>query len=337
MEPTVTHKKLEPGVFQGRPEASESEKVVPPRLIRTMMEDVAEAIKNQNETTVSIAIAEEKKHVIARAEETTRKVPPENTSPAAKPIGRVIVVTVALLILASLGFAYIFVLPKFSAIELPSISIPSFSYFDNKLTTSSIATTTSIKSTVPTLMPAQEETIFNITKQSRTEIFAEITSEMKKNLSSGFIKNLYFTEEINGKLTVVSANRLFVFANISMPEILRRSIEKPFMAGFYGDESGGAIPFVILKISGGDTSLAGMLEWETSLPEFFDTIFGVSTSNGATSKTKFLDVTVLGKNARVVDTAFSGTIAYVFANPYTIVIAGSQQVLEAILPIASKI
>lgn len=336
MEPIVPHKKLESGVFEGRPELLDERKVVPPRLIRTMKGDVEDAIKNQNETTVSIAIAEEKKKAVARAEGmTSKEAEPENLAPAPKPIGRIVVILIILLIITLLGLAYVFVLPKFSAIKLPSITVPSFPSF-SKETPASVATTTErVASLAPSLIPAQEEARFNITKQTQTHVLAEIGLEMKKVITSGSVKNLYFTE---GETTpvAISANRLFIFADIGAPEILTRSLEKSFMAGFFGEVSGATTPFVILRVSSYDTGLAGMLEWEANLPRSFDTIFGTEVGVSATSKTKFHDVVVLGKDARAIDTPFAGSIVYAFANESTIVVTGSVASLEALLPLAGK-
>lgn len=335
MEPIVPHKKLESGVFQGRPEIPDSKKVAPPRLIRTMKLDMAEAVKNQNETVVSIAIAEEKKKAVARAEGmTATQTGPENLTPAPKPVGRIVVIFVILLIALLLGLAYVFVLPKLGAIKLPDITIPSF----GKPVDTTTATTTDVVvlPLASSLIRAQTEKRFSITNQTRTQVFNEILIEMRQGLPSGSIKNLYFTEGNADLLREISSNRLFIFADVSAPEILTRSLEKPFMMGFWGEQNGDATPFLILKVSGNDTGFAGMLEWEANLPRFFDTIFGTSIEVGITSKIKFKDIVVLGKDARTIDTPFGGSVSYAFANQNTIVIAGSKTSLEALLPLASK-
>ena len=335
MEPIVPHKKLEPGVFQGRPDIPESEKVVPPRLIRTMKSDVAEAIKNQNETTVSIAIAEEKKKAVSRAESSTLKTQSGPSAPAPRPFGRIIIVIIVLLIITGFGLAYVFVLPKFSAIKLPSITIPSFGA-PKDITTATTTEVVVAPTLAPSLIPAQSEKLFNITTKTREQIFAEIMSEMKQGLSAGSIKNLYFEESVATEPTAISANRLFVFADISAPEILGRSLEKPFMVGFWGEENWGATPFVVLKVSGYDTGFAGMLEWEKNLPRAFDAMFGTKVDSGVASKNKFQDIVVLERDARAIETPLGGGIAYAFANDDTIVIAGSQTALEALIAVAGK-
>ena len=337
MEPIVPHKKLEPGVFQGRPDIPESEKIAPPRLIRTMKSDMADAVKNQNESVVSIAIAEEKKKATARAESSTIKTQTENLSPAPKPHGRIIVVIVVLLVITALGLAYMFVLPKFSNIKLPDISIPSFPSLGKPTTGETTATTTEpIISLAPSLIPAQSEKRLNITNKTREQIFDEISDELGEGATAGLIKNIYFEESSGAEPTAISANRFFVFADISAPEILTRSLEKPFMIGFWGEENWDATPFMILKVSGYDTGFAGMLDWEKDLPRAFDLLFGTNINTELKSKIKFQDIVALERDARVVEAPSGKTISYAFANENTLVIAGSEKALEAIIPVAGK-
>lgn len=336
MEPIVPHKKLEPGVFEGRPDVPESEKVAPPRLIRTMKLDMAEAVKNQDETVVSIAIAEEKKKVVARAESSTIKKGNENITPAPKPHGRIIIVIVILLVISALGLIYFFVLPKFGGIKLPDISFsfPSFSSEDKIGTT--VTTTENIVSLAPSLVPTQTEKRFNIATQTREQILDEISNELKEGATAGSVKNIYFEESVGSETTAISANRLFIFADIFAPEILVRSLEKPFMIGFWGEENWDATPFIILKVSGRNTGLAGMLDWEKDLPRAFDSLFGTNINAELKSNIKFQDIVVLDRDTRVVETPSGNAISYVFANENTIVVAGSIKALTALVLVASN-
>lgn len=333
MEPIVPHKKLEPGVFQGRPDIPELEKVVPPRLIRTMKSDVADAIKNQNETTVSIAIAEGKKQAVARAESGATKTQTEPSAPAPKPHGRIIIVIVALLVITALGLAYVFILPKFGAIKLPSITIPSFG--TSKDTATATTTEVAVAPTLaPSLIQAQSEKRFNITTQTREQIVAEVAMEINHEIASGSIKNIYFEESAATEPVAVSVNHFLNFMKFSAPGFLARSLEKSFMTGFWGEENLSSTPFIILKVSDYDTGLAGMLEWEDTFSRSFYTLFGMDSGVNI-PKTKFRDIIVLGRDARLLDIP-SGTITYAFANQNTVIITGSRTALEALLAVAGK-
>ena len=128
MEPTIPTQKREPGVYQGTPQSplGKSEELPSPRLIRTMKIDVAEAIKKQNETFVSIALAEEKKQLQKRGEALSAQA---NVAPnAPKPRGRMVIIVIFLLIIIALGLAYVFVLPRFKTAQtskVPSIDTGS--------------------------------------------------------------------------------------------------------------------------------------------------------------------------------------------------------------------
>lgn len=333
MDPTAPHNKLEPGVFQGTPASAQKPKddtPSAPRIMRTMKSDETDAIKRQNETSVSIAIAEEKKKAQKQAE-VAQSTKEKTAPPAPERIGRVFIVVGLVFVSIIVVLAYIFILPKFKNITTPTIPAPVFS---KTASSTSLPATPKIEPLAPSIILAQHEKRFNISKEMPTQIFTAITKERRQGNSAGSIKNFYFTEDVGSNSTVIPANRLLSFANISAPEILTRSLEKSFMAGFFGEADGGATPFLMLKVSSYDTGLAGMLEWEANLPRSFDTIFGTSVNNGVLSKTKFRDIMVLGKDARIIDTALGDTIAYAFANQNIIVIAGSKSALEALLPLA---
>lgn len=336
MEQAVPNKKLEPGIYQGSPDTVQAKNVnsSSPRLIRTMKIDAAEAIKKQNETSVSIAIAEEKKQAKARADAlAARQTQSESTTPAPKRIGRAVIVLVIMLIVLLSALAYIFILPKLGTIRIPSVPLPSFEKPQN--TNVAAPEIPAIEPLAPSIIPAQSEKRLNIGNNTLSQIVAAITAERGNGNPARSVKNLYFTDNQGDVSVPLTTDRLFAFGNIQTPNILTRSLEKQFMAGFFGEANGGATPFLVLKVSNHDTGLAGMLEWESSLSEVFDTIFGTSIESGAT--VKFHDIIVAGKDARLFDTPSGAKIAYAFANQNTIVITGSNYALEALLSLAKGI
>jgi hypothetical protein len=332
MEPTIPNKKLEPGVYQGTPDASQTKTAdSSPRIIRTMKSDVAEAIKKQNETSVSIAIAEEKKQAKARADAlAVRQTQSESTPPAPKRIGRVVIVLIIVLIVLLSALAYIFILPKLGAIRMPSIQLSS----SEKPSNANVAPVTHVvEPLAPSIIPAQSEKRINIGNNTLSQVVATIVAERANGNPAGSIKNLYFTENQGDVSVPLTTDRLFDFGNIQTPNILTRSLEKQFMAGFFGEENGGATPFLILKVSDYSAGFAGMLEWELILPGVFDTVF--ETNIGGDITARFHDITVTGKDARLFDTPSGAKIAYAFADKNTIVITGSRAALEALLPLAT--
>lgn len=338
MEPTIPIPKREPGVYQGTPQSplEKSEESPSPRLVRTMKIDVAEAIKKQNETFVSIALAEERKQLQKRGEALAAQtnIPPH----APKPRGRMVIIVIFLIIIIAIGLAYAFILPRLKTVQTgkfppADFGTPSPSEPDgNKPATISLA---------PALIPPQFEKRFALEKETPDHVFAMIAVERTEGMLEGTIKNLYFTEEASSQggiasAEVIPAKRLLAFANAYAPDILTRSLEAPFMAGLLGESGSLATPFLILKVSSYDTGFAGMLVWETSLPHLFDTLFGTRIQARGGSESKFRDITISGKDARALGTASGTAIAYSFANPNTIVIAGSRSTLEILLPLAAK-
>ncbi len=298
-------------------------------IFRTMKGDITDAIKNQDETLVSIALSEEKGLAAQRAEseKIAAMAAQAIETPAPKRIERSVVVGVVILILAVLGLAYQFLLPKLLTINTPS---PSLSGFENTITEP-----ISVAPRIPlaySLIPAHFEKRFIINQETPEKIFSDIADERTATGSNGKIKNLYFTEEFESM--AISANRLLILAGVKTPEILARSLEAPFMAGLLNEESSTtATPFLILKVSDYDTSFAGMLQWEQNIPLLIDTIFGTNITDGLSNDTRMLDVVLLGRDARMLEIAPNIGIAYAFANKQTIVIAGSQTALEHIIPL----
>lgn len=327
MDPAIP--KHEPGAYQGTPHAplEKSEESRTPRLIRTMKSDAADAIKKQNETFVSIALAEERKQAQARSEAVVaQQAQTEIPSHATKPRGRVVIVIVFLLFLVALGLAYKFILPKLDTLQISGISFPPEK--------EAPATEQMTISLAPALIPPQYEKRFILNKETPEHLFAMIAVERTGGVVEGSIKNLYFAEEVSAQdgtlnTNAISVNRLFAFANISAPEILTRSLETPFMAGLLGEGGSSAAPFIILKVSGYDTSLAGMLEWEASLPNLIDTVFGTKT--GVMGEGKFRDIVVAGKDSRILESASDTKIIYAFTDPNTIVITVSRSTLEKLI------
>lgn len=309
--------------------------------IRTMKGDVTMAIQKQQETLVSIAMAEEKKkaarqaELVAAAEERAQK-----QEAAPKRRGRIFVILILLVVIAGGVLGYIFVLPKLGTINLPNISLPVKE--EPIIPPAPIEAAPKPIILTPALIPTQAETIFSIKKESAAQIFSTIKNERLGGDTSWEVKNFIITDDVtvtdgSQKIITISANRLVTLAGLTMPEILARSFQSTFMAGLMREENSTIpTPFLILKISGYTTALAGMLQWEQKLPTLFDTVFGTNITAGLTEKTKTRDVLILGRDARVLEITPNVGIAYMFANQSTLIIAGSRTALEKIGPMLTK-
>jgi len=322
-------------------EALDSKKTSPQQLIRTMRSDSAEAIKQQNETSVSIALAEQQKHERERREALAEKQSSQETaSVAPRRIGRWAMMFIIIFLIALSILAYMFVLPKLTAVQLPkisiplpSISLPSFSKFFSNDTASSTPTVAPL---AQSMLHAQSEKRFDISMLPAQQITIEISAEKQLGLASGMIKNLYFTETTENGVGEISSMRLLAFMNTGTPNMLIRTLDKQFMAGFIGETDGTTTPFLILKISDHALGIAGMLEWEARLSQAFDNIFGTNYSLNDTNQ-DFHDITLDKKDVRSFSASSGVSILYVFANENTIVIAGSRSATEELLSLVEKI
>ncbi len=320
-----------PGIYQGSPDLPNP--VAETLPLRTMKNDIGNTVKNQNESLVSMAVAEDKKKAMEReVANATRINEVSVVSTAPRPIGRIVIVVVLVLVLVGAGFAYKLLLPK---ISIPSFGSSSTESRPNTPTTSSV-------NLIQSLIKATTEKRFSVNKEAPERMFSAVANERVAGGVQGDIKNFYFYEDISvsedtRKTVSISANKLFILTGISAPEILTRSLENTFMAGLIYEETDAVpTPFIILKVSSYDTGFAGMLEMERNLPLFFDIVFGTNIEFELSDKTKIRDVVLSSRDARVLEIATNVDIAYTFANPSTIVIASSRSALEKLIPLLEK-
>lgn len=326
------------GVFQGTPDAPAQAPAAEP-LIRTMKGDIAEAIKRQNESYVSIALAEEKKKKAEAGATVAAKEAPLAATAVPKRRARVFIILVALLIAAVIGLSLKFLAPWIGTVQMPELSLPSFGGYA-ELATSTVSLPAPVLLLAPSLISAQSEKRFNLSQETPEDIGTATAEEIALNLPLGAVKNFHFTEEGLGadgetESRAVGIGQLLSFAGMEVPDVLARALERDFMAGIFS-ASDGMAPFLILKVSSSDGGLAGMLLWEKELIRFFGAFFGWKPeSAGALDRAMFRDTVILGRDARAVAAADGHGIAYAFADAHTIVIAGSQGALAELLPKAA--
>lgn len=309
--------------------------------IRTMKGDVSLAIQKQQETLVSIAMAEEKKkearrqELLIAAEERAQR---QESSP--KPRGRMFLIVILLILIIAGVLGYFFVLPRLSTFNFSSL-MPSATPTPVVIPAPIVPAVPRVTLT-PAILPTQAETIFSLKQVAPAQIFARIKNDRISGDVSWEIKNIIITDEVtqpdgSTKTIAISMNRLATLAGLTMPEILARSLQNTSMTGFIL-ESGSTIPtpFMILKVSGYGPALNGMLQWEQNLPTLFDTVFGTNITAGLSPKTKTKDVSILGHDSRVLEITPNVGIAYTFANQSTLVITGSRTALEKIIPMVAR-
>lgn len=313
--------------------------------IRTMKGDVARAIAEQQESLVSIALAEQKKKDEARKERERARAEQalrEGVIPERR--GRSFLVLVFLLLALLIGgsvWAYVFS-PESIRSKLPTISFgntTSEPIVETPLVVEPVVTTPTPPPVSPAIIPAQAESVFTLEAETPLTLFAKIADERLSSDTSWSVKNFIITNTVKGadgseKVLPISANRFLTLANAGAPEILARSLQSDFMTGLIHEE-GTTIPtpFIILKVSDRTTALAGMLQWESKIPALFDAVFGTRIVAGLPPTTKTKDISILGKDARAREITPNIGVVYAFANNTTIVIAGSRTTVATIIPL----
>lgn len=128
--------------------------------------------------------------------------------------------------------------------------------------------------------------------------------------------------------TIGSAREFFNFLKISPPAALMRTLEDEYMIGLFSQE-GVSLPFLIIKVSDFGNSFSAMLDWETNLLSdlsFFDAEI-VQNSDYVTLSPledvyQWKDIIVKNKDTRgYANRKNEAKIAYTFLDKNTILIA----------------
>lgn len=301
------------------------------KLVRTMKKDISEAVKNQNETIVTIKIKEDERDKQILQEKITEETTlPEKTSPQKtvyettrlKRSFFIVILFVTLLVGIYLGT----LLWK----SIKPFILSGFSTSDLLKKDNAPEKTPSIIST-SSLIPASIEKSIAVTTDRPYAVFLTLSSEGLQPITQNTVKNIVIKEEgltTNNErvLTAISLTRFFALSKMPPSGILTRSLDNPYMIGFIGT-SGTPVPFLILKTSEYETSVIGMLEWERDIPKFFDTVFGTSMEL-STKNLKFKDVVLSGHDSRVLETNTEIGVTYAFVNPTTIIITTNKNSLK---------
>ena len=308
--------------------------------LRTMKTDVAEAIKNQNESVVSIAIAEEKKRSDERAQAAAqnKEVSTKGEIPhAPNRRGRLFIVTIFFTVAGALAVGVYFLIPILSSFSFPSIpvslSLPSFGNPPEEEARPFIQVALPL---APALLSVQSEKRIEVIGNAGG-VFGQVLAERTVALEQGTVKNIYLfeketTEDGIEEERILSTPRLFALAGVRIAGSLARALENDMMVGLWGGAE--PVPFIVLKVSRYETALAGMIQQEKELPFLVDAIFNARFMERGEPTPVFRDILVEGRDARIAELE-GQTIAYTFANQETIVIAGSEEALRALVVYAT--
>jgi hypothetical protein len=194
------------------------------------------------------------------------------------------------------------------------------------------------KKLAPALIAVNDERQFMVGRDTLNQVVMANSEDRRKRIAKGAVRNLLFeSPSLSGSRidpANVSTNQFFSLAEMSIPDLLLRTLEPVFMAGLFG-ETTSTTPFIILKVSDKDIGIAGMLDMEAKLPILFNNVFGSAPITATDTQGKFRGTIVGEHDARILEHK-SETIVYAFADTFTIVITQSKSALESLLPMTKN-
>jgi len=301
------------------------------KALRTYKSDVAEAIKKQGASLVSIVTAENKRRVRREQESLIPKKeiwkPKKKKRKIAWKSIAVVVVSVVFLG-AGANSAVFFYLESIQ--DGPIIKV-----FD-----------------IPSLVFVDAQEKFDVTGLSRREFLNQLNAKkIGVDTSLGSIKHFYIAHNIlaedgSEESILLNSDELFSLLDTQAPTPLIRSLVPTFMFGVHVFD--GNQPFFILNTNFYENAFAGMLEWEAFMGDDLAPLFGprfapstLSTQVGTTSATTttdtlfpppFEDLTIKNKDIRVSYNEDGGIkLLYGFPDAQTIIITTDEHTFDEIL------
>lgn len=331
-----------------RPASVGSSSVLKP--LRTFEGDVAEAIAHRQISSASMVIAEKEKgrpapsipQKPAQAEAGSSLSPsepsaassilsaamsPVSPEPAAeqtsagsgRKMANFLIIAASLVLVA--GGAY-------AAYYLYSVSPLS-----QALSKSPVPTPT--QQVIPSLIPADSQTVVAIDGLSGQPLLDKLYAVAAKPQSPGAVREIIPTMSQNGQVVRVSSTDMIGRLGLQPPDILTRSLEQPWMLGVFAGPDGQDSPFVVLQNDFFQNAFAGMLQWESAMPDQLSPIlnYGSTTASSAYSeKGKWVDRIISNKDVReFVDPSGNVLFLYSFIDNTHLVIAGSEADLAEIV------
>jgi len=275
--------------------------------IRTYQSDVAEQIKSQKTSVVQMVLEEQKKK---EAKKTEKAVTSKRNLP----------------------FFIMSIVFVIAGISIVSPGVWYYFFKDGDIT--KIPEDMRVESII--FAEAQKE--FNISKKSKDEIINNISEEIQTlDIRLDFIEHIYPTKEIlaaemlgeEGLRARVTAQEFFKKMEFKMPDTLLRSFGEKFMIGihsFNGNE-----PFIILTTDFFENTFAGMLSWEKFMADDIFPLFSIAKNEDIARK-QFEDKVIKNRDFRVLtDNEGNIVLLYSFYTKKILIIATSKDTLDEVI------
>jgi len=314
------------------PEEQKPQASSPLKQIRTFQGDVAEALKNQNESVVSIQRAEVKRAerkieepVVEKADflkpvtitpEVARTAPPKEVKTLTseqieqrKSIKSGILLFLGIIVLVALGaggawFGYKQYKTK--------VAVPIATEFENKF----LSTDNFIDTDALTL--------------KRESLIKLVRGELEKTGFKG-IEQIELHKGSNIDAPLLPTETFLTLIQSHAPGSLIRAFNPLFMLGTIGENP--KHTFILIKLDSFENAYAGMLKWEPNLADDLLPFFAPEeVTSTLPSNTLFTDVTIQNKDARVLkDPAGTSVLLYSFYDNSILVITDSEETLRTLI------
>jgi len=306
-----------PPLAESAPIPREEEKsAIKQSIVRTFKSDAEEAVKRERMSSMSIAIAEEKRR------QKYQLTSPSDDAPKSKK---------ALLFIVSLLFVF------------AGIGAFNFNYIKEKV----IVAPTTKKALEPTpLLTADSNSEFNLSEFDKKDA-GNLLSEFinAADIESNSIQNIYIAKTVveNGKETkkLAESKEFLPLISSKIPDILLRSLSPKYMLGIHSWN--GNRPFLILKTESYENAFAGMLSWEKNIAGDLSALFPrdipppiqeeiTTTEQVLSYKKDFEDVLVKNKDTRALrDENDEIFLMYSLPDKETIIITSNTDTLAELL------
>ncbi|MDP2641928.1 MAG: hypothetical protein Q8P21_01390 [bacterium] len=238
----------------------------PLKQIRTFQGDVADALKRQEESLVSIQQAEHQK--IEASESLAPQLSPN--SKRKTEFFFLFLGSMVLFVLAGVGAWY------------------AYEEFVRK-TTTPIATTP-----VNRFISANTTVEINVATTSR-ETFINTLTDATRNVPLGEVRHIVIRKVVGGENSLLPSGEFLEKLESRAPGSLVRAFEPTFMFGTFEGNV-----FIIMKLSSFENAFAGMLQWEKVLAQDIGPLFSTAPLLRETaSESVFTDVTDRNKDIRM--------------------------------------
>lgn len=265
--------------------------------LRTYQGDVAEYVKDKQESVISIAVKEKERQ---EEREKDPLLKPEKIKTEHNFLANVKMISIAVLLLFLGG----------------GISFYVFKYLKDAPNTVEVAETSKI---IP----------FNRSTKVALNASLDIKSELQKISGTDGVEALLLQDEAMNKISDIDT--ILKNNNITIPLKLGRTLKNEYELGVF-NQKGSRYNFLIITVSDFGQAFSGMLEWEATMKDDLKFI-AKDKKEEDTSVYEWKDVIIKNKDSRgFVNTKEESLIGYTFLDKNTIIIVSS---IEAISDLSS--